>query len=49
MPPLRQVSLSLMTKEERSKVRNIVDLMVNLNINYHWSKGDTNSGRKNYC
>ena len=46
MPPLRQVSLSLMTKEERSKVRNIVDLMVNLNINYHWSKGDTNSGRK---
>jgi chromosome transmission fidelity protein 18 len=46
MPPVRKVSLSLMTREERTTTRNIVELMVNLNVNYVWSKGDTNTGRK---
>ena len=43
--PLRKVSISLMTKEERAQMRALVELMVNLNINYTWSKGDVSTGR----
>ena len=44
-PPLRKVSISLMTKEEKAQMRALVELMVNLNINYTWSKGDVSTGR----
>ena len=44
-PPLRKVSVSLMTREEKAQMRALVELMVNLNINYTWSKGDVSTGR----
>lgn len=34
-----------MTKEEKAQMRALVELMVNLNINYTWSKGDVSTGR----
>ena len=45
-PPVRPVSLSLMTVEERKAIQSVVSLMVQTNLTYRYSHDDNSYGRR---